>query len=819
MAHDVFISYSHHDKAAADAVCANLEQHQIRCWIAPRDVVPGAEWAGSIIHALENTRVMILVFSSKANDSPQIRKEVERAVNKGIIVLPLRIENVVPTQALEYFTSDLHWLDAFTPPLENHLHHLADTVKMLLEQKETGEFHEKYHLVGRGTVQEPAKGSATTTTRGAGENFSSRGLAAISWKVIVPAVMTVGVLVVSGYFYFHRTYKLTDKDTIVLADFTNKAGDPVFDGTLRQGLVVQLEQSPFLSLLSDRRIQQTLQMMGQPADAPLTPEIARELCQRTESAAVLDGSIAKLGSQFVLGLQAGNCRTGDVLAAEQVTAEAKEHVLKALGEAAAKLRGKLGESLTTVQKFDTPLEQASTPSLEALQAYSLGWKTRVGKGDDAAAVPLLQRAIGLDPNFAMAYAALGASYFNLGEASLGAENTKKAYDLRERVSDREKFYIESHYHFIVTGDLEKARQVYELWAQTYPRDWLPPDNLGGIYRMLGQYDKRLAENRETLRLDASGVSYAYLVYPYLNLNRLKEARATAEEAQTKNLDSPLLHGALYLLAFLENDAAGMQQQLAWSAGKPGIEDVLLSYEADTAAYSGRLGKAREFSHRAVASATGAEEKETAAGYEAAASLREALFGNPTESRQRASAALALSSGRDVQYGAALALALTGDTSRAQALADDLEKHSPQDTLAQFNYLPTIRAQLAISRNDSSKAIDALQAATPYELGSPVSGGGFSPALYPIYVRGQSYLALHKGSEAAAEFQKILDQPGVVLNEPIGPLAHLGLARAFVLQGDTAKAKAAYQDFLTLWKDADPGIPIFLAAKSEYAKLK
>ncbi|HXA04509.1 MAG TPA: tetratricopeptide repeat protein, partial [Bryobacteraceae bacterium] len=387
------------------------------------------------------------------------------------------------------------------------------------------------------------------------------------------------------------------------------------------------------------------------------------------------------------------------------------------------------------------------------------------------------------------------------------------------VSDREKFYIESHYHFIVTGDLEKARQVYELWAQTYPRDWLPPDNLGGIYRMLGQYDKRLAENRETLRLDASGVSYAYLVYPYLNLNRLKEARATAEEAQTKNLDSPLLHGALYLLAFLENDAAGMQQQLAWSAGKPGIEDVLLSYEADTAAYSGRLGKAREFSHRAVASATGAEEKETAAGYEAAASLREALFGNPTESRQRASAALALSSGRDVQYGAALALALTGDTSRAQALADDLEKHSPQDTLAQFNYLPTIRAQLAISRNDSSKAIDALQAATPYELGSPVSGGGFSPALYPIYVRGQSYLALHKGSEAAAEFQKILDQPGVVLNEPIGPLAHLGLARAFVLQGDTAKAKAAYQDFLTLWKDADPGIPIFLAAKSEYAKLK
>jgi tetratricopeptide (TPR) repeat protein len=297
------------------------------------------------------------------------------------------------------------------------------------------------------------------------------------------------------YFYFNLTPKLTDKDTIVLADFTNTAGDPVFDGTLRQGLTVQLEQSPFLSLLSDRRIQQTLRMMGQPADVRLTPEIARELCQRTESAVVLDGSIASLGSQYVLGLKAGNCRTGEALASEQVTAEGKERVLKALGEAAVKLRGKLGESLTTVQKFDTPLEQASTPSLEALQAYSLGWKTRVGKGDDAAAVPLLQRAIHLDPKFAMAYAALGARYCSRGEPSLGGENTKKAYELRERVSEREKFYIESHYHSIVTGDLEKARRAYELWAQTYPRDWVPPDNLGGIYRILGQYDKRLAENR------------------------------------------------------------------------------------------------------------------------------------------------------------------------------------------------------------------------------------------------------------------------------------------------------------------------------------
>jgi serine/threonine protein kinase len=686
-----------------------------------------------------------------------------------------------------------------------------------LRYQSAAEIHADLQRLKRDT--ESSRVSATTSARGVRENLRVRERSATRWKVMVPAALAVAALAASTYFYFHRTPKLTDKDTIVLADFTNTAGDPVFDGTLRQGLTVQLEQSPFLSLLSDRRIQQTLRMMGQPADARLTPEIARELCQRTESAVVLDGSIASLGSQYVLGLKAGNCLTGDALAAEQVTAEGKERVLKALGEAAVKLRGKLGESLTTVQKFDTPLEQASTPSLEALQAYSLGWKTRVGKGDDAAAIPLLQRAIRLDPKFAMAYAALGASYFNLGEASLGAENTKMAYELRERASDREKFYIESHYHSIVTGDLEKARQAYELWAQTYPRDWVPPDNLGGIYRILGQYDKRLAENRETLRLDASAVSYAYLVYPYLNLNRLEEARGVAKEAQTKNLDSPLLRGALYLLAFLQNDAAGMAEQVAWSTGRPGIEEVLLSYEADTFAYSGRLGKAEEFSRRAVASAERAEEKETAAGYEAAAALREALFGNANEARQRVAAALSLSVGREVQFAAALALSLAADAPRAQELADDLSKRFPEDTLVQFNYLPTIRAQLAITHNDSSKAIEALQVAAPYELGSPVSGGAFSPALYPVYVRGESYLAAHQGSEAAAEFQKILGQRGVVLNEPIGALAHLGLARAYVIEGDAGKARGAYQDFFILWKDADAGIPVLQQAKVEFLKLR
>ncbi len=420
----------------------------------------------------------------------------------------------------------------------------------------------------------------------------------------------------------------------------------------------------------------------------------------------------------------------------------------------------------------------------------------------------------------MAYASLGTSYGNLGETSLGAENTRKAYELRERVSEREKFYIESHYYSIVTGDLEKARRTYELWAQTYPRDWLPPDNLGGIYRILGQYDKRLAENRETLRLDpTSAWSYAYLVYPYLNLNRLGEARATAEEAQAKQLDSPLLRIGLYQLAFLQNDPAGMAQQVTWAAGKSGVEDVLLAREADTAAYSGRLGEARDFSRRAVASAERAAEKEKAASYEVDAALREALFGNAAAGRQRAAAALGLSIGRDVRYGAALALAMAGDAARAQALAEDLAKRFPEDTLVQFNYLPTLHAQLALSRNNASKAIEALQAAAPYELGDPTEAFTFL-SLYPVYVRAEAYLAgHHETGAAAAEFQKILDHGGVVFNEPIGALAHLGLARASALAGDNVKSRMVYQDFLTLWKDADPDIPILKRAREEYAKLQ
>jgi eukaryotic-like serine/threonine-protein kinase len=632
------------------------------------------------------------------------------------------------------------------------------------------------------------------------------------WAAATGATIVVVGLAVGGWLFFTRkAHALTAKDTIVLADFENTTGDPVFDGTLRQGLSVQLEQSPFLSIISDQQIQQTLQMMDQKPEAKLTPEIARELCQRTGSAAVLDGSIAQIGTQYLLTVKAVNCASGESLASTEAEANDKNRVLDALGKTASEIRNKLGESLSTVQKFDTPLEQATTPSLEALQAYSLGRKASAG-ADWVGAVPFFQRAIRLDPNFAMAYARLGTVYTNLGEYTLGAENTRKGYELRDRVSEPEKFYIEAHYYQNATGDLEKARQSYQLWAETYPRDWQPWPPLFVVYRALGQYEKSLGAAREAFRLNSgSGMNSANVVESYLSLNRLDEARATAEAAQAIKLDSPGRHYHLYDLAFLRMDEAGMAQEVAWAAGKRGVENGFLAEEASTLAYSGQIAKAREFTRQAVVSAQRAGEKEVAAGYEANAALWEARFGNAAEARQRSAAALGLSNGPGVQVEAALALAFAGEAAWTQTLAGDLDKRFPEDSIVQFNFLPTIHAQLALSRNDSSEAVNALQAAAPYELGS--AGG-----LYPVCVRGEAYLAAHQGIEAAAEFQKILDHRGIVLNDPIGALAHLQIGRAYAMEGETAKAKAAYQDFLTLWKDADPDIPILVAAKSEYAKL-
>src|SRR5271154_4617460 len=636
------------------------------------------------------------------------------------------------------------------------------------------------------------------------------------WKILIPAaVVAIAVLIAGGlYLRSRRTAPLTEKDTIVLADFTNTTGEAVFDGTLRQGLSSQLEQSPFLNLLSDERVAQTLALMAQPKDARLTRELARQVGQRTASAASIEGSISSLGSQYVVGLKAVNCRSGDVLANEQAAASGKEQVLKALGEAAAKVRVKLGESLASVQKYDAPAENVTTPSLEALQAYGLGYRTEIVKRDNAAAIPLFQRAVSLDPNFAMAYARLGTNYSNLGEIARGAENIRKAYELRERVSEREKFYIVSHYEQFVAGNLEAARKTYELWAQTYPRDDVPPNNLAAIYQALGDYDKALAANQEVQKLSPeSGLYYSNLVGAYVTVNRLDEARATAQEAQAHSLDNPANHLQLYAIGFLRHDAAGMERESAALMGKPGFEDVMLDTESDTAAYAGKFAKARELSRRASESAQRADQKETAAGYEAEAAWREALVGNMSLARLQAQSALALSNGRDVEAISAFALGLAGDAAQATRLAADLAKRFPEDTIVQSNYLPTIRAVAALQGSSASKAIEALAPVAPYELGS------VGIPLYPVYLRGEAYLAAHQGSAAAAEFQRILDHPGVVLNDPFGALAHLGLGRAYALSGEKAKAQTAYQDFLALWKDADPDVPILKEAKAEYAKLQ
>jgi eukaryotic-like serine/threonine-protein kinase len=631
-----------------------------------------------------------------------------------------------------------------------------------------------------------------------------------NWEIAGITVVTLGLIAGGWLFFSGRTHALTDRDTVVLADFTNATHESVFDDTLRQALAVQLEQSPFLSLVSDERVQDTLRLMEKAPDTRVTSNIAREVCRRTESMAVIEGSIAKLGDNYVIGLNATNCRTGEVLVREQITSEDKPHVLAALQKTAREMRSKLGESRTTLEKFDTPLDQATTTSLEALAAYSLGSKKN-REGEVAASLPFFERAIQLDPNFAMAYAGLGYQYAGLGEWNLADENFKKAFELRDRVSEQEKLSIESAYYWSVLGDLEKASQTKEFTEQSYPRDAWPPSDLSLIYGQLGEYDKSLVEAKEALRRNPTySPAYAILANSYINLNRLKEARATIEEARAKSYDSPELHICLYQIAFLQDDASGMAQQVAWSVGKPDVEDQMLVNQANTAAYFGRLREAREFLRRAVASAARNEKKEAAAGYETEAAFLEALFGNPAEARQRAEAALAFSKGRYVQMTAAFAL-VAADTVKAQGLADDLAKQFPQDTVMQFVYLPILHAELALSRKDSAKAIEALQAAVPYELGN--AGG-----LYPVYTRGKAYLAARLGREAAAEFQKVVEHRSVVVTEPIGALAHLGLARAYGLLGDATKARAAYQDFLTLWKDADPDIPILKQAKAEYAKL-
>jgi eukaryotic-like serine/threonine-protein kinase len=637
------------------------------------------------------------------------------------------------------------------------------------------------------------------------------------WRVLVPsAVVAVAALIGGGlYFRSRPATPLTEKDTIVLGDFDNKTGDAVFDDALKQALAVQLAQSPFLNILSDRRVGETLRLMGRQPSDRITQDVARELCVRTGSKAIVLGSISNLGGQYVIGVDAVDCSNGDTLAKEQEEAAAKQEVLKAVSKAAVSIRRRLGESLATIHKFDVPVE-ATTSSLEALKAYSMAVITFRTKGN-AEAIPFFKRALELDPNFAVAYAGLGLAYANLGQASLSAENIRKAHSLRDRVSERERYRIAALYYDVVTGELEQASQVYELWAKSYPKDVVPRFNLGDIYNRLGQYEKAVSQTQEGLIMEPTLIGYSNLAFSYLALNRPDDAKKTVAEAQEHKVEGDFLHWAIYQQAFLKGDRAEMERQVTWAAGKPGTEDLLLSYQSDTEAYYGRLAKARDFSRRAVDAAVRADSKETAAMWQVNAAIREAEFGNTATAKQDVAAALKLAPGRDVKLFAALTLARVGETARAKAIAEELEKSYPSDTMLKVYWLPTIKAAIELNANNPGQALVFLEATAPYELGAPPQ---FQlGTMYPVFIRGHVQLMARNGPAAASEFQKFLDHRGVTINYPLGTLAHLGLARAYALSGDTAKARTAYQDFFALWKDADPDIPILKEAKAEYAKLQ
>ena len=662
--------------------------------------------------------------------------------------------------------------------------------------------------------------AATTTTSG---SISSADSGARRKKLggYILAAALISVAVVAGALYVRSrsarstSRPLTEKDTIVLADFTNSTGDPVFDGTLKQALAVDLQQSPFLNILSDSKAGETLKLMGRASSERVAGEVATELCLRTGSQAVASGSIANLGSQYVVTLDAVACNNGDSLAKERAEAASKEGVLKALDTSAATLRARLGESLASVQKFDVPME-ATTPSLDALKAYSMAIATGRTKGDSEA-IPFMKRAIELDPNFAMAYVGLGIEYANLGQPGVAADYGRKAYTLRDRVSDREKFRISAFYFQYVTGEMDKAIESYELWAKSYPREMVPHGNLGSLYASVGQYDKAIAETETAQRLEPTITDYANLASNYISVNRMKDARLTLEEAQRNHFDGLFIRGDLYSLAFLDGDNAEMERQVAWAAGRPGEEDQMLNTHADTQAYYGHMAKARDLARQAADSAVRADAKETAAQWLAIQAVREVEVGNASAARQAVARALALAPARDVKVLSALALARAGEYSQSKNIMAALKKSEPSNTFLKVYWFPVLEASMAIAQHAPDRAVIALEPALPYELGSPPPEA--IGTLHPAYLRGLAYLDEKNGTAAASEFQKFLDHPGVVQNFLLGSLAHLQLGRAYAISGDQTKAKIAYNDFLTLWKDADPDIPVLKAAKEEYAKIQ
>ncbi len=629
------------------------------------------------------------------------------------------------------------------------------------------------------------------------------------WYFAAVAVVIVAAAV-AAFFYRRSSRSLTEKDSILLTDFVNTTGDAVFDGTLKQALAVQLEQSPYLNVFPQERVRDTLRFMGRSPDERLTPDLARDVCQREGIKAVLNGAISTIGTQYVVDVNAVNCLTGDSLAREQVQADKKEQVLGAVGKAASNLRGKLGESLASVQKFDAPVEEATTSSLEALKAFSLG-ETERAKGSELGAIPFYRRAVEIDPNFAVAYARLGQCYGNSGQSGPAIENTKQAFERRERTSELEKLYISTHYYDIVTGETDKAMEAYQLWKRTYPRDSIPTNNLSSGYAANGKYDQALPEALETVRLAPNeALSYQNLGGDYLGLNRFAEAKAVREKQIAANLDNAGDHAELYVIAFVESDTAAMQRQAEWARGKPDEFDML-QVVAEAAASRGKLQKAREVYGQAADVARRGKFEEIVARIMALHAGDEALVGNAAQARDRAAAALAVSRNRPTLVLSATAFAHAGDVTNATALADELSRRFPLHTYINSVWVPSIRAQIEIDRGNPAKAIELLRAPSPYEF-------GWASRVTPNYVRGLAYLKARQGLEAASEFQKVLDHPGICQTAPECSLSHLQLGRARAISGDKTGARTAYQDFFALWKDADPDVPILKEAKAEYAKL-
>ncbi len=645
------------------------------------------------------------------------------------------------------------------------------------------------------------------------------------WKWLASAAVVCVAMIASGlYWYWHsrKPVKLTERDTIVLADFDNKTGDAVFNDTLKQALSIQLEQSPFLNVLSAEKVEEMLKLMNRPANERLTRAVAQEVCLRSNSKGLLVGTIAAVGDRYLIGLNALNCQTGDTLASAEAEAENRNYVLQALNRVTSQLREKLGESLASVQKFNQPLEQATTTSLEALQAYTQGRKIANEQGDDAATASF-KRAVELDPNFAIAYVSLGDSYTYTYDYDLAMQNYKKAYELRGRVSPRERFNIESAYYYDGSGEIDNAIRTYTEWAQYYPGDYLPRVHLADIFFTLGQYEKAAAEAREAVRLRPGLGSYELLIESCIAMNRLEDAKAALQEAQARNIDAYPLRQMRYYIAFLQGDTESMRAQDAWAMAKPGVEALQLSMQAGYETYNGRLGSATELSLRAEESATRAGERGLVAIFKLRHAYGEAELGDPSLARRAVAEALAMNPGRneDAEALVALTLARLGEVAQARRLVDKLSQEVPLDTMVQSYSLPAIRAVIELALNDPRRAVEILQVVTPHDLGHQAV---IPTDLYPAYVRGLAYLKLGQGPQAAVEFQKVLDHPGIVLFHLHGALARLGLTRAYALEAETEpaasdKARAAYRNFLTLWKDADPDIPIYKQAKAEYARLQ